>query len=110
MLKISTTSTMQKSKDVIDEFGGGDCDENKIRKTSALTKRFTEADYPSSDHVSYTVSNFVSNSANNVSNYLPPDAKSAFDQLRQAFTKALILQHFDLEQYIQVETDASGEC
>ena len=31
--------------------------------------------------------------------FLTPGAKEAFNQLRQAFTKALILQHFDLECY-----------
>ena len=81
---------------LVDEFGGGDCGENEAR-TSASTKGPTGADYPSSDYVSHAVSN-----------YLTPDARKAFDQLRQTFTKALILQHFDPEQYIQVETDASG--
>ena len=36
------------------------------------------------------------------------EAKLAFSRLRQAFTKALILHHFDLERYIRIETDASG--
>ena len=60
-------------------------------------KGLTKADYPSSDHVSHAVSN-----------YLTLNAKKAFDQLRQAFTEAPILQHFDPEQYIRVETDVSG--
>ena len=101
MLRISPTSTMQKLMNLVDKFGGGDHGENKARRASASTKELTGADYPSFDYVSYTVSN-------NVNNYLTSDAKKAFDQLRQAFTKALILQHFDPEQYIQVETDASG--
>ena len=98
MLKMSLTSTSvtQKSMNLVDEFGGGDCGENEAR-TSASTKGPTRADYPSSDHVSHAVSN-----------YLTPDAKKAFDQLCQAFTKATILQYFDLEQYIRVEIDASG--
>ena len=50
----------------------------------------------------------VSNSAKNVSNYLTPDAKRAFDQLCQAFIEAPIFQHFDLKQYIQIETDMLG--
>ena len=83
---------------LVDEFGGGDRGENKAR-TPASTKGPTGADYLSSDHVSHAVSN-----------YLTPDAKKAFDQLRQAFTKAPILQHFDPEQYIRVETDASGHA
>ena len=75
---------------LVDEFGKGDCGENKAR-TSASKKRPTRADYPSSDHVSHAIRNFVSNSAKNVSNYPPPNAKRAFDKLRQACTKAPIL-------------------
>ena len=40
--------------------------------------------------------------------YLTPGAKKAFNQLRQAFTKAPILRHFDPECHIRIETDASG--
>ena len=107
MLRMSLTPTTQKLMNLVDEFDKGDRGENEARKTSASTKRLTEADYLSSNHVSHAVSNIVSNSAKNVSNYLTPDAKKAFDQLRQAFTKALILQHFDPERYIRVEIDAS---
>ena len=96
--------------DVVDEFGRSDYNENKMRKTSTSTKEPTKADYLSFDHISYAVNNFVSNSAKNVSNYLTPDAQKAIDQLRQTFTKAPILQHFDPEQYIRVETDASGHA
>ena len=110
MLKISPTqiSATQKLMDLVNEFG--DCGENKRRKTSALMKGPTKGDYLSSNYVSHAVSNFVSNSAKNVSNYLTPDAKKTFDQLRQPFTKAPNFQHFNLEQYIQVETDASGHA
>ena len=108
MLRMSPTPTTQKLMDLVDEFDEGDRGKNEAKKTSASTKKPTGADYQSSNHVSYTVSNFVSNSAKNVSNYLTPNAKKAFDQLRQAFTKAPILQYFNSEQYIQVETDASG--
>ena len=100
MLKMSPISTTQKLINLFDEFGGGDCDENEARRASVLAKGPIGADYPSSDHVSHTVSN-------NVSNYLTPDAKRAFDQLRQAFTEAFIIQYFNLERYIQVETDVS---
>ena len=40
--------------------------------------------------------------------FLTSDAREAFNCLKQAFTKALILRHFDLECHIWIETDASG--
>ena len=82
MLKMSLTPATQKFIYMVDEFGGGNYVENKARKTSASTKGPTGADYLSFNHVSHAVSNFVSNSAKNISNYLTPNAKRAFDQLR----------------------------
>ena len=41
------------------------------------------------------------------SNFLTPKAKLAFSRLRQAFTKAPILYHFDPERYIRIEIDSS---
>ena len=40
--------------------------------------------------------------------FLTPKARSAFNRLRLAFTKALILRHFDPECYIWIETNASS--
>ena len=37
-----------------------------------------------------------------------PDIKKTFNYLRQAFIKALILQYFDLESHIQIETNVSN--
>ena len=90
MLKMSPTSTTQKSINFVDEFDGGDQGKNEARKAFSLTKEPTGADYLSFNYVSHVVSNIVRNCAKNVSNYLTPDAKRAFDQLRQAFTKAPI--------------------
>ena len=42
------------------------------------------------------------------SNFLTPDTKKAFNHLRQAFIKAPILQHFNLESRIRIKTDASN--
>ena len=39
--------------------------------------------------------------------FLTPEAKLIFTQLRQAFTEAPILRHFDPEYHIRIETDAS---
>ena len=50
---------------------------------------------------------FISKNPNGATSYLTPSAKRVFTQLRQAFTKALILWHFDPEDHIQIETDAS---
>ena len=40
--------------------------------------------------------------------FLTPSAKEAFNYLKQAFTEAPILRHFDPECHIRIETDASG--
>ena len=40
--------------------------------------------------------------------FLTSGAREAFNWLKQAFTKATIVCHFDLKYYIQIETDASG--
>ena len=37
--------------------------------------------------------------------FLTLDARTAFNHLRLAFTKALIFRHFDPEYYIWIETD-----
>ena len=61
--------------DLLDEFDKSDHAKNKARRTSVLAKRPIKANYLSFDHISPTVSNF----AKNVSNYLIPDAKKAFN-------------------------------
>ena len=67
-------------------------------------KETIKANHPSANHVSYTVSNLVSK---NVIKYMILNVKKTFNQLRQAFTKAFILQNFDPGRYIWFETDAS---
>ena len=42
------------------------------------------------------------------SNLLTSNAKKAFNHLKLAFIKAPILQYFDLESHIRIETDVSG--
>ena len=65
--------------------GGGNCEDKKVKRSSLTFKN-----------------------SNGAIGYLTPNAKQAFTQLRQAFTKALILRHFDPECHIRIETDASG--
>ena len=40
--------------------------------------------------------------------FLTPNTREVFNKLRQAFIEAPILQHFDPECYIRIETDISG--
>ena len=40
--------------------------------------------------------------------FLIADTRKAFTKLRQVFVEAPILNHFDLERHIQIETDALG--
>ena len=40
--------------------------------------------------------------------YLAPETKLAFTELRQAFLKASILHHFEPEYHMRIETDVSG--
>ena len=42
------------------------------------------------------------------SDFFIPRTKLAFTELRQAFLKALIFHHFDLERHIRIETNISG--
>ena len=51
---------------------------------------------------------FTSKNLNKTTSYLMPDTKQAFIQLRQVFTKTPILQHFDPECHIWIETDESS--
>ena len=50
----------------------------------------------------------LSKSKKTESDFLTSGIRKAFTKLRQAFIKALILYHFDLERHIRIETDASG--
>ncbi len=68
----------------------------KKSKNSAKGKRvkFVKATFPGT--------------APEASPFLTPEALLVFTQLRQAFTEAPILHHFDPEHHIRIETDASG--
>ena len=70
----------------VDEFGvggGGDCEDKTVERSP-------------------------SKNLNGAIDYLTPNARQALTQLKQAFTKAPILRHFDLECHIWIETDVSG--
>ena len=61
-----------------------------------------------SDRENKTVGRSPSKNSNKAMGYLTPNARRAFTQLSQAFTKALILRYFDPECHIWIKTDASG--
>ena len=65
--------------------GGGDYEDETIKRSPLLSKY-----------------------SNRATSYLTIGAKQVITQLRQAFTKALILQHFDPECHIWNKTDASS--
>ena len=70
----------------IDEVGvgsGDDCEDKKVER-------------------------LLSKNSNRATGYLTSDTRQAFTQLRQTFIKLLILQYFDMECHIRIETDASG--
>ena len=77
---------MAESDEVDGDNGGdsGDC-KNKMVKRSPRSKN-----------------------SNKALAYLTANTRRTFTQLRQAFTKALILRHFDPKCHIWIKTDASG--
>ena len=54
-----------------------------------------------------TVKRLPSKNLNKTMGYLIPKARLVFTRWRKAFIKALILQHFDPEYHIQIETNKS---
>ncbi len=46
--------------------------------------------------------------SNQSRSFLTANTRKAFTKLKQAFVEALILNHFDSERHIQIETDTSG--
>ena len=67
----------------VDVGCGGDCEDETVRRSP-------------------------SKNLNGATGYLTPEARQAFTQLRQVFTKAPIFQYFDPEYHIWIEIDASG--
>ena len=62
----------------------------------------------SGDRKDGTVKRSLRSKNSNGASYLTLETRLTFTQLRKVFTKAPILQHFDLECHIQIETNASS--
>ena len=75
------------------EVDGGEVRDNKVRKKGRKTFK------------SKNLSKFKKTVESDV---FTPGARLAFTKLRQAFVKAPILHHFDLERHIRIKTDISG--
>ena len=69
----------------IGSVGGGDCKDEMVKRSSLTSKN-----------------------SNRATSYLTSKARFAFTQLKKAFIKAPILQHFDPECHIRIEIDVSG--
>ena len=94
-------------KDEVDD-GESIGNETKLSNLSE-SKKFTEASYLTSEGAKRGNGNAKTGvKAARGSDYLIAAAKKAFNYLQYAFTQASIPQHFDLEQHIQIKTDASG--
>ena len=103
MLKtIGSSVTLVFRVDGNEVVGGGDVVSGDVVGRSDISKK-------SAKSKSRTKSGYLGKSDNlEEPKFLISDAKKAFNRLRQAYTKALILQHFDPECYIWIETNVSG--
>ena len=69
----------------VDNVDGGDCEDRTVERWLLISKN-----------------------SNRAIGYLTPKARLAFIQLKKAFTKALILRHFDSECHVWIKIDALG--
>ena len=76
---------MAEDADIGSIVGGSNCEDETVKRSLLKSKN-----------------------SNKATGYLTPGVKQAFIQLRQAFTEAPILQHFDPKCHIWIETDLLG--
>ena len=90
MLKTTGSSVVSASRvDDGEVVGGGGAGRSDASKKSAKSRRMKSA-------------------RSEEPKFLTSEAKEAFNRLRQAFTEAPILRHFDPECHIRIETNVSG--
>ena len=104
----------------VDGIEGGDKSIEKCGKSSKTGKlsksRKSKSEKTSKSRNSAKSGKKLSKSGNSTNfdatkdgpKFLTPDARTTFNCLRLAFTKAPILRHFDPKCHIWIETDASG--
>ena len=109
-LNFTGSSTILQSIDVADEddVSKSDGDSTNLSNPSTSTR---------SNKAGYLTSRGAKRGGNNTKkvvkaargfNYLTSVTKKTFNYLRHAFPQAPILQHFDPEWHIRIETDALG--
>ncbi len=93
-------STQARYQDVPGAASGADGGRS-IENLSTVTKltKSKKSDLPKASYAKVNSSG---------TDFLTPKAKKAFIHLRNAFTKAPIFRHFDLEYHIRIKTDALG--
>ena len=101
----------------VDRFGVGGNGVEHAKKSQKLSKsRKSKSEKTSKSRNLAKSGKKLSKSGNSTnfnatedgSKFLTPNARTTFNRLRLAFTEAPILQHFDPECHIWIETDASG--
>ena len=93
----SAPSVLEAKDEVIGD-GGGRVDEMARDSSKSKKSKNNKSKIPTCTNIRVT----------GKPTFLTSGAREAFNQLRQVFTKAPILRHFDLECHIQIETDAAG--
>ena len=103
--------------DEVDSVGGSGGDESSDGSKRVEPKTGRSESQKSAKSRKSSKSGKISSKSENSPNFgatesgpsfLTPEARSAFNHLRLAFTEAPILRHFDPECHIRIETDASG--
>ena len=91
---------------MIIQFGIGDSSEELAKKSEKLSKPQKLAKSRKKSSKSENTTNFSTKKAG--PSFLTPNSRTIFNILQLAFTKTLILWHFDPEYYIWIENNISG--
>ena len=94
----------------VGDVGGGDESNDGSNRVEPKTRKMSKSRKSSKSGKNSSKSGNSPNfgATGSGPSFLTPEARSAFNRLRLAFTKAPILWHFDPECHIRIETDALG--
>ena len=114
MLKTAASPERSTSEKVGDGEGGDDVDGGGVEIAKKSEKSKGQKTFKSQKSSKSGKNSSKSGNSPNFGttetgpSFLTPEARSAFNHLRLAFTKAPILRYYDPEYHIQIETDALG--